>query len=154
MFSKNKNKIYILITIVIVIFFGFWFFRASAPVSDLSKIRIIQIGNAVIQAEFVTAQEDQIKGLSGRTFLAENAGMFFVFEYPMYWGIWMKDMNFPIDVLWITDDMKVSDIVENMLPSSYPNTYKPHIPVRYVLEIPSGMAKKYGITVGQKVVLK
>ena len=119
-----------------------------------STTKTIQIDEAVIRAELATTEVEQLRGLSDRPPLAANTGMLFVFQNSTNWGIWMKDMNFPIDVLWITDDLKISDIVENMLPSSYPNIYTSHVPTKYVLEVPVGTVKEYGITVGQSVVLK
>ncbi len=128
--------------------------RNISDLKNTSNSRIIQIGNIYINAELATTEAEQIQGLSSRTSLAPNAGMFFVFGYDSGWGIWMKDMNFPIDVLWITDDLKISDIVENMTPESYPKAYMPHVPVRYVLELPAGTVKNGGFTVGQSVILK
>ena len=165
---RNKNKIYVITAIIIcagVLVLFVWSLRASAPTSGtpaltsenskvLDNFKTIQIGAATIHAELATTQAEQIQGLSGRTFLSTSTGMFFVFNRSSNWGIWMKDMNFSIDVLWIADDMKVSDIVENMSPASYPTAYKPHVPARYVLEVPAGTVKSGGITVGQNVVLK
>jgi uncharacterized membrane protein (UPF0127 family) len=128
--------------------------QASSTTSDSSAFKTIQIGGAVIRAELATTETEQLQGLSGRNLLDANAGMLFVFDNPSKWGIWMKDMNFPIDVLWINDNFKIVDIVENMSPSSYPKVYTSRLPARYVLEISAGMAKKYGITVGQEVVVK
>ena len=80
--------------------------------------------------------------------------MLFVFDSDDYRAIWMKDMKFPIDVLWITSGLEISDIVENMSPESYPTLYKPHVPVKYVLEIPAGTVKNAKILVGQSVEIK
>jgi uncharacterized membrane protein (UPF0127 family) len=162
MFSRNKNRIYIIAAIIIVagVCVFFLFFRSTAipnsPVAadDQMNFKTIQIGGAMIKAELAVTQAEQIQGLSGRTSLATSTGMFFVFDYSSNWGIWMKDMKFPIDVLWISDALKVSDIVENMQPSSYPYDYLPHTPARYVLEVPVGTVKKNGIAVGQDVAVK
>ena len=116
--------------------------------------KTVQIGDTIINVELATTEAQQTQGLSGRTYLASNTGLLFVFDHPSNWGIWMKDMNFPIDVLWITDDFKISDIVENMAPTSYPKTYMPHEQVRYVLEVPAGTVKSGAIMVGQTVILK
>lgn len=164
---RNKNKIYIVTTAAIFIVAGLsvWHFHTSPlPVSplimspltasDLSAIKTVQINGVDINVELATTEAEQLQGLSGRTSLATSTGMLFVFANPANWGIWMKDMNFPIDVLWITDDLKVSDIVENMTPASYPKVYVPHVPTRYVLEVSAGMVKRYDWVVGQDVVLK
>lgn len=168
MFLRNKNKIYVVTAIIICIgvVFGWFFctqiFTNHTPAVETSKDKInfktIQIGEATVRAELATTEAEQIQGLSGRAFLATSTGMFFVFKYSSNWGIWMKDMNFPIDVLWISDNLKVSYIVENMLPSSYPNVYAPPISAsdsaRYVLEVPAGTVRNYGIVNGETVSLK
>ena len=158
MFSKNKNKIlYVSVAIIVVVVaaLSVWFLRSPEPKSDkISPYKTVQVGEAKIKAELVTTEADQVRGLSGRKSLAPNSGMLFVFNYVSKWGIWMKDMNFPIDVLWFTDDLKVGYIVENMLPSSYPTAYMPNADMRYVLEVPAGTVKSYGIAVGQNVVIK
>lgn len=161
MFLRNKKKIFwgaIAITVALIVLLV-WFSHVSAPGSETSKTntpitKTVQIGGVAIRAELATTPAEQTQGLSGRTSLTSGTGMLFVFGHPSNWGIWMKDMNFPIDVLWITDDFKISDIVENMSPASYPTDYMPHMPVRYVLEIPAGTVKKYGIVVGQSIIMK
>lgn len=165
MFLKNKNKIYV--TAAIIVCVGVllaWFLCTFAPpandsiVTDAPRVsgnfRTVQIGKAAIRVELATTEAEQILGLSGRTSLATSTGLLFVFKNLGRCGIWMKDMNFPIDVLWITDDLKVSDIVENMTPASYPKVYASHVPVKYVLELPVGTVRDGGIAVGQDVVLK
>ena len=150
----NKNKIIYIVAIIIVVVVGLsvWFFHSSKPI--VNDLKTVEIGNAVISAELATTQAEQVQGLSDRPSLAANTGMLFVFDHDSNWTIWMKDMNFPIDVLWITDDQKVSDIVEDMTPQSYPKTYASHAPTRYVLEVSAGTVKDYGIQTGQDVVFK
>jgi len=132
-------------------------------VQNPQNFKTVKIGDATIAVQLLTTKPEWIQGLSGRTSLAPNTGLLFVFDKPDYWGIWMKDMNFPIDVLWITavytregitSDLKVSDIVQNMSPASYPTDYKPHVPALYVLEIPAGTVKVNKIMIGQKMVVK
>jgi uncharacterized protein len=152
----HKNKIYIfaIAFLLVAACFFVWFLRVSAPIGNPALTRAVQIGGAVINVELAVTQIEQVQGLSGRTSLATSTGMLFVFDHSSKWGIWMKDMNFPIDVLWISNDLKVVNIVENMLPSSYPKDYTPSVPARYVLEMPVGTVKDNGIKIGQDVVLK
>jgi uncharacterized membrane protein (UPF0127 family) len=155
MFLRNKNKIYV-ITAIIICFgaLSIWLLSTPQQASVPPAIETVQIGSALIRAELATTETEQIKGLSGRISLASSTGMLFVFDYSSNWGIWMKDMNFPIDVLWIADDLQVADIVENMSPESYPKVYTPKMSSLYVLEVPAGTVNNYGISIGQDVVLK
>ena len=110
----------------------------------------ITIRDAVVRVEVVSTPEAMQKGLSGRASLAEGTGMFFVFEKSDYFGIWMPDMHFPIDVLWFDEEMHVVYIVENMSPDSYPKVFTPTAPARYILEVPAGFVKAHGIQLGDE----
>ncbi|HVS79909.1 MAG TPA: DUF192 domain-containing protein, partial [Candidatus Paceibacterota bacterium] len=88
--------------------------------------------------------------LSDRASLAADAGLLFIFPQPDYIGIWMKDMNFPIDVIWLDSTMKVIYIVPNMTPESYPKVYTPTSPAAYVLEVNAGVAARENIKIGDQ----
>jgi uncharacterized membrane protein (UPF0127 family) len=90
------------------------------------------------------------RGLSDRASLGQGEAMLFVFPAAERSGFWMKDMNFPIDMVWIGDDLRVVTVKADALPSSYPEAYFPDAPARYVLEIPAGDAAKFGIVPGGK----
>lgn len=64
-------------------------------------------------------------------------------------GIWMKDMNFSLDLVWLNSDKKVVYIVKNAYPEDPPTTvYVPKDPSLYVLELPIGSVQKAGIKTG------
>jgi uncharacterized membrane protein (UPF0127 family) len=114
---------------------------------------IIHIGEIPIQVEIADTPALREKGLSGRTrddFKIVN-GMLFVFDTPDYHQIWMKDMLIPIDVIWISEGLKVIGIEENLQPSSYPKTYRPPSPAKYAVETTVGYADTFGIVVGKEV---
>lgn len=111
----------------------------------------IKIGGATIQAEFADTSEERARGLSGREKLGENEGMLFVFEGPSRHGIWMKNMKFAIDIIWISPDKKIADIAESVSPDTYPRVFRPRKPALYVLEIKAGLFAKTGARVGDLV---
>ena len=166
MFSTDKNSKKYFVTaiacgvlaIVVNLYFYFSFLQIinnlqtfSTSLQSLQSFKIVKIGDATIRAQLLTTEPQWIQGLSGTDALAPNTGMLFDFGRSDYWGIWMKDMNFPIDVLWIDSNLKIIDVVQNMSPSSYPTNYKPHVPALYVLEIPAGTVQTNHITVGQSI---
>lgn len=108
----------------------------------------ITIGGTPIKVEVVNQQAALERGLSGRDQLPPFHGMFFVFDRDDTWGIWMKDMRFPIDAVWIGADKQVIHIEQNLLPASYPRIYRPVYPARYVLEAPAGFVESFNIAVG------
>lgn len=112
--------------------------------SELISGHTFTIQKAVIEA-------DRNKGLSGKKCIPENQAMLFVFDKPDTYGFWMKDMNFPIDMLWLDADKKVVFIQKNATPESYPKVFKPKEKSLYVLEVASGTADKLNVTVGTRL---
>jgi uncharacterized membrane protein (UPF0127 family) len=90
------------------------------------------------------------KGLSGRAELGRDEGMLFVFEKSGYYGFWMKDMNFSIDIVWISEDKEVVDISEDLAPETYPDISYPREEVKYVLELPAGYIESHNVSLGDK----
>ena len=84
----------------------------------------------------------------------EKNGMYFIFDKPDYHSFWMKDMRFPIDIIFINDG-KIVTIYKNVpIPTSetqLPPIYRPTNPVDHVLEINAGLADKYSFQVGDSV---
>ncbi len=91
------------------------------------------------------------KGLSGTSSLPEGNAMLFAFPYSNRWSIWMKDMKYPIDIIWLNAQKQVIYTVRDAQPSSYPNTFKPDQLARYVIEFPSGTIERTGIKNGDPV---
>ena len=90
-----------------------------------------------------------IQGLSGVSKLPTNGGLFMDFKTDDTWGIWMKDMRIPLDIVWLDKDKKVVYIVENAQTETPVKTvYRPTEPARYVLELPAGSVKQAAIKTG------
>ena len=111
------------------------------------KTGIFVINDETFVVEVAQTEKERIQGLSGRNEMP-NDGMFFIFDKDGRHGIWMKDMQFPIDILWLGSDFAVVDFKENVLPNTYPEIFVPESPVRYVVEIPSGMLHRLGVQKG------
>lgn len=103
-----------------------------------------------------TDQEKQI-GLSGKQNLSQDYGMLFPFEKDGYYAFWMKNMKFPIDIIYIRAN-KVTEVLENVQPPSSPDVnpqiLRPKELADTVLEINAGLAKKYNIKKGDAVTIK
>lgn len=104
-----------------------------------------------IAVEIVDTPQTRQQGLSGREFLSENKGMLFVHEQPGLQGYWMKGMKFPLDFVWLGDDMRVVGTEENILPETYPKVFYSPQPVRHVLEVNAGWVQKNKIKAGDKI---
>lgn len=102
--------------------------------------------------EIVDNDAELAQGLSGRQNLIQNSGMLFVFDNQSRRCMWMKDMNFALDMLWLDNLGKIVSIEENVTPESYPNNFC-HDNAKYVIELNSGDVKRYNISIGQTVKL-
>lgn len=82
----------------------------------------------------------RVLGLSGRETLAPYDGMLLSFSTPGRHGIWMPDMYFALDILWLSDEGTIVHLEQNITPDTYPTVFKPPLPVMSVLELPAGTA--------------
>lgn len=104
-----------------------------------------------LTAEVVNTKSARALGLSGRTKMADNEGMLFIFDAPGKYGFWMKDMTFPLDIIWINQNGVVVAIERELTPETYPKTYINGADASYVLEINAGLSEKFGLYLGSKV---
>ncbi|HYG83369.1 MAG TPA: DUF192 domain-containing protein [Verrucomicrobiae bacterium] len=114
-----------------------------------SSTRVV-VGDAVIDAQIARSEQERANGLSKVSSLKANEGMVFVFDKDDLWSVWMKGMRFSIDVIWLDKDKKVVHIVKNISPDTYPGTFKPKNPARYILEVPAGTVDAKNITIGKQ----
>jgi uncharacterized membrane protein (UPF0127 family) len=128
--------------------------QTALPDMRRSDNAVVCIGGAEIKAELADSPLERMKGLSQRPSLPDNAGMLFVFEQSDFHGIWMKDMLFPTDIIWIDENMQVVDMKANTEPESYPEVFKPSVKAKYVLEVHAGYTKENSIAIGDAVLFK
>jgi hypothetical protein len=115
--------------------------------------RAVHIGDALVRAEVVITPERMRRGLSGQKALGANEGMLFVYPQPGTYSFWMKDMLFPIDIIWIRDNTVVAIDKDVPVPAAgqEPKLYAPPVPINRVLEVNAGFAKKHHIKAGNSV---
>lgn len=112
---------------------------------------VVRIGNSAHRVEVADSEEERVRGLSGRDDLKGVDGMLFVFPEADYHGIWMKDMKFPIDIIWISKDLKVISVDKRVSPDTYPRTFRPSAPAQYVLETKAEYTEAFDISPGDQV---
>lgn len=114
-------------------------FRAETD-SVLSKLNI----------EIADNEYETETGLMYRQDMAENQGMLFVFPDQAMHSFYMKNTEFPLDIIFIKSDMSVASFQENaqaLSEASLPSK----VPVQYVLEVNAGLVEKWGLKVGDKI---
>lgn len=121
------------------------------PLEDLTyATTTVTSGEVTITAEVADTDALRIQGLSNRKSLDEGMGMLFVFPEDDFYGFWMKDMRFSIDIIGFDARKRVVWLQKYVAPWSYPEVFTPPRPVRYVLEVKSGTADALGFSQGQQ----
>ena len=109
-----------------------------------------------IPVEVADSLKKRSLGLGKRTSLKKGWGMLFVFENRKPHSFWMKDMQFPLDIIWL-DNHRIVHIIHNAKPANSmgePEVMTSPVPVNFVLEIAAGRAAKLRLKTGQRMKLK
>lgn len=126
--------------------------RISSPYNQGTMI----VAGQKLNVEVVRTPQEQALGLGGRQALSDSEGMIFPYDRPGTPTFWMKDMLFPIDIVWIRQG-QVVDITHNAAiePPGRPELnytlYKPSTEVDQVLELRAGWAARHNLSIGDKV---
>jgi uncharacterized membrane protein (UPF0127 family) len=120
----------------------------DTSILDAPPSKHVHIAGVPLTVYVADTPAEQERGLGGRDALPEDQGMLFVFPKDDTYAFWMKDMKFPIDIIWLDAEGRVVSIAPTVAPSTYPNTFKPDVPARYVLEVSAGFTDAHGIVVG------
>lgn len=142
----SKLKIYLGLSILVPIIF---FIVGCAVNSNGTVI----IRNKTIKVSIASSQAEKVRGLSGRNNLQVDEGMLFVYSsHPTKPNFWMKDMNFPIDIIWISGGHVVG-FEKNLQPEGDKpdKTYSPVELIDYVLEVKAGFIEDNDINIGDEI---
>jgi uncharacterized membrane protein (UPF0127 family) len=108
-----------------------------------------EVAGQSISLEIASSNAARERGLGGRAHVAANKGMLFVFDKPTATCFWMKDMRFPIDIIWLNAAKQVTYVQPSVAPRTYPKTFCPKSPASYVIELNAGQAQALGISTGK-----
>lgn len=149
---RKKRKIIILLSLVSFLFI-FLFLEIKNNLNQAEKIDKLIINGKTINVEIAKTSKEHYIGLSNRETICHDCGLFFVFPSLEIRQFVMRNMNFPLDIIFIKNDTIV-EILENLEPEGNdPKAiYSSKQPVNNVLEINAGISKQYGFKIGQKVI--
>lgn len=105
---------------------------------------------ASIRVEIAETEAARTQGLMGRTVMAEDQGMLFVFDAPEPRSFWMVNTPLPLDIIFVDAAKRVLNVAENTVPyseESLPSTG----PAQYVVEVNGGFCGRHGIGAGTRV---
>lgn len=123
--------------------------------SSAPTLQEIKVGGVKVKIEMADTEAERKIGLSERKSLDKDQGMLFFFNnQEVTPGFWMKDMLFPLDIIWIKNG-KIIKIDKNVpIPEkgeTSPKLYYPPSSINYVLEVNAGFCDQNQIKVGDRV---
>lgn len=152
---REKSIIIGMVLLVPIILVGIVLYMGTSDFLTLtgsgSSLPTVRIKDMNIRVEIADTAQKRKTGLSGRERLPENQGMLFVFDSAGLHGIWMKDMRFAIDILWLNREGTIIDLKRNVPPESYPSVFYPVSSAWYVLELPANYTELFSIKIGDTV---
>jgi len=117
----------------------------------------IKVGNVTLDVQIADTPDRMTEGLQFQQPLPYSQGMIFIFPQTQIVSMWMKDMQFPLDMIWFDSNGDVVDIEKNLPPCSDNSTcaiYNGQMQnAKYVLEVTGGFADKFNITENSRLVL-
>lgn len=149
-----------IIVVILVVILGVVFVNIASnniklPFSPQPK-STVTIDGHTFHVTVASSEKDKEVGLSSISSLPKDQGMVFTFDHPDFYAFWMRNMKFPIDIIYIAN-RKIVTIVSNVAaPSSDSSSspiYKPKQPADTVLEINAGLSNQYHFAAGDNVSL-
>lgn len=125
------------------------------PAKDGDKYRLVlgSTGNT-FQVESVVSPQALQRGLSGRKSLPSGTGMLFIFPVLTLQSMWMPDMRFPLDIVWLDENLSVVNITYGLQPclvkTDCPSSSSEY-EAKYAIEMLEGDATKYGFKNGMNL---
>ena len=146
-----KRKAIIITTLIIIAALLILLVLSQIKESDSMKKTTIKLDGREIEVELADSFFKGLRGLMFHEPLSENQGMFFIFSQEDYHGIWMANMSFSIDIVWIDAGLSVVSIERDVPPcKSFPcKSYYPTKEALYVLELQANSTND--LEIGDKV---
>ncbi len=149
------KKSYLIIVVAVLVIFVWLTIKPNHSEKKYNEIQI-EIANHLINLEIADTNAKRELGLSGHKPLVDDQGMLFVFNNIGKYPFWMKDMLFPIDIIWLEPSnidgiVNVVYIEKNAQPNSYPTTFGGQVDAQYVLEVNAGFSDKNNLKIGDQI---
>ncbi len=112
---------------------------------------VLHVAGTAYQLTIASTPTARQAGLGGRPTMSQTSGMLFVFGKPAVECFWMKDMQFPLDIIWVNPAKQVVHLERQVAPNTYPKTFCPSTPAKYVIELRAGETAKQHVVIGQKL---
>ena len=119
--------------------------------NDMYGMEVFPLSLGDKEFDVFVARDEQSRrlGLSGQETLGPDEGMLFVFPGPGNHKMYMKGTNFPLDIIFLNENVEVLEILEGK--ANDETLLGPHEQTSYVLELPSGAAEQYDLQPGDRI---
>lgn len=143
---KHRSVLFGMLAAVLASIGGVIWYDASVLAPQDVQRTSVRINGEPFTVRVVDTIEERTRGLGGSKPLESHEGMLFLFEQAGIHCFWMKDVSYSIDILWFGDDQRFVHAEEAVEPESYPKSFCPPEPTRYVVELPEGSVDKLDIS--------
>ena len=119
----------------------------------------IKIDDVVLEVQIADTEPRRVRGLMFQETLPYDEGMFFVFEEPGNYSLWMLNMQFSLDMIWFDEDGKIIHIETDVPPCKSAletvtctvESVDSDEKSLYILEVTAGFVEKFGINENSKL---
>lgn len=128
---------------------------SPTPQETIVPPKQLIIGDTTMNVKLAVTQDEQVQGLRFTESLAPNEGMLYLMNLPDRYPFWSKDMKYPLDIIFVSQDKVVVDIAENIQPCSDSSNclmYEPERNAQYIIEANAGYVKQHFIELNEPVV--
>jgi len=149
---------YIFINTIVIICFVFFPIKEKIIAEEIkfAHALVTTTSGIEIPVEIADTHGKRRLGLGNRSFLKKNWGMLFIFDKRKTHRFWMKNMKFPLDIIWL-DNHRIVYILKNVKPAKFgelPEILEPLVPANFVLEIAAGRSTELSLKQGDHLEYK
>lgn len=129
--------------------------RTAQANNGQDRYSIVKIGQQEMKVEIASTFRQQYQGLSGRQAICADCGMLFVFADSDKKSFVMRDMEFPLDMIFV-DNGVIKNIAADLEPEGDDpkNIYESDGASDQVLEVNGGYCQRHNIKPGDRVSIK
>ena len=143
---KRMHMFYLILLICLILALIFLYIRSN------KQLKKVYVRGVCVRVKLATTNKARRIGLMLHKSMPQNQGMLFIFEKEGIHSFWMKNMHFPLDIIWFNSDKIIVDIYEYAIPcKDVCKNIVPQVKALFVLEVNAGFVKKHGIKVGDSL---
>jgi uncharacterized membrane protein (UPF0127 family) len=121
--------------------------------ADFPDLVPMQVGSTSVLVSVADSLPERIEGLSNVSFMPPHVIKLFDFQSSGEHAIWMKDMKFPLDIIWLDAVGTVVHIEENVDPATFPKSFASPLPAWYVIEANAGFVASTTVALGATITI-